>query len=1289
MPIGPCRRYAPKTLIIISKFDYYELFKNILSLIYGIYVDNRDAKLEEIISHLLLVNINSPGTGALASFTLGADDRHLIQSAASTTVPNTGTCVYNLFKELGINHVIKLICSILADFKIIFFSRSYSKLTEACIALESLLFPLKYAGVFVPILPCFDSFLEFPSAPTPYIIGIHSSYRVNIEEMHQDCLQEVIKVDLDGCSVNIPPNVDSIANFPDYLHDSTLNLLFSILKPELLKADEAFISATSTFNNFRSTSINNLNTNTASTPDITPSPTPVLIQTDDPIWIDKLIRAIFIRLFAQLFAGYRYCLLIIRINPKPVICFHKANFLGHHDLVNNEFMNRLLDSMSFQRFIEERGPPFRNCDIFDEIYASVQSHLRDEIREPELIGIHIQEIAEKLFKYEYPQTNLESYLNTLKVQNNNSNNSYYYQRYNYYHNHHLYGHQHQQQQQQHPYSSHNNHYRSFGFNTTTQNVLYHTPLRSYSKIQLPTTDAFTRIHFQSFPILDSVEINRFLTTGVQIGTQSSTSLTSNNETNGSSSNLNSRNHLSRPYLVPYGPPIETVNKLKYLNPISNNNKNLTANLQGVSVTDIWNISCARKLEVISNCVMHIFENNFKDVKKNLNSTFRALKDPRARLHLCNCLQKYVKKNQVILNNEQFDYICKILNESLQNDSRLDEFGVAYSVLQFASAFYRKLNNGTVDQCIYTKLQTHTVWDNMQFWEMAFYTDVQKSIRPVYLTNEEFDAEQAKENDNVTTKLLNVDKQQEAVNSDSPSKTIGILTLNLNLHSRPAEKTALEICGEQMEKFMFHNDEQKENFIRNEQGIIRSHVLHYISQMVNMKIPLDISKSIYNSGNNGRNNMPQHENMIHTHYPNNNNHHHSRNHSNSVTNGSAIAVFDDIESLQTDNDNSIANAAGASAAADSSSIASEDSGYENGTHGYSYGVGEAGYSVWKFVSKFVDRVCLEGNLNDIQKQALHNNLTEVVSMQISTLESVYLESKRIPPRLKPKMEMLKPDFLYQNEQIIEPTPLRCYLIPDGRDEASGCSGGPVLVPAEGALFLTNYRVIYRGIPTDPLVSDATIIRAFPISALTKEKKLSGQYHTENSNSLLHDGLQLRSCTFQLIRVYFDDEVTNDRIEKFRQVLLKLRYPQTVLDSFCLSTYFNPNGGYYTQTLNNKTKENPSQAFRHFAKNTLRKAGLMPRNNNRKLPMSARTPEMSRKLRSPRSNELTLSNDPAVNAVIISNMATIGATVTPVSVNNGASAAGHIGNDSDEDSLSSKDRGMFFILEEILLILFVFF
>lgn len=47
-------------------------------------------------------------------------------------------------------------------------------------------------------------------------------------------------------------------------------------------------------------------------------------------------------------------------------------------------------------------------------------------------------------------------------------------------------------------------------------------------------------------------------------------------------------------------------------------------------------------------------------------------------------------------------------------------------------------------------------------------------------------------------------------------------------------------------------------------------------------------------------------------------------------------------------------------------------------------------------------------------------------------------------------------------------LRVYLIPDGREEGTGgILGGPSLLPAEGAVFITNYRVIFKGTPCDPL------------------------------------------------------------------------------------------------------------------------------------------------------------------------------------------------------------------------------
>lgn len=69
----------------------------------------------------------------------------------------------------------------------------------------------------------------------------------------------------------------------------------------------------------------------------------------------------------------------------------------------------------------------------------------------------------------------------------------------------------------------------------------------------------------------------------------------------------------------------------------------------------------------------------------------------------------------------------------------------------------------------------------------------------------------------------------------------------------------------------------------------------------------------------------------------------------------------------------------------------------------------------------------------------------------------------PPH-QPKI--LRPALLPGEELVSEG--LRVLLDPDGREEATGgLLGGPHILPAEGALFLTTYRIIFKGTPHDPL------------------------------------------------------------------------------------------------------------------------------------------------------------------------------------------------------------------------------
>jgi len=184
-------------------------------------------------------------------------------------------------------------------------------------------------------------------------MGIHSSLQTEITD-----LLDVIVVDLDGGLVTIPESLTPpVPILPSPLWEQTQDLLSMILFPNLAQADLAFPTLER------------------------PS---AIAKTDAQI--DKELRAIFMRLFAQLLQGYRSCLTIIRIHPKPVITFHKAGFLGARDLIESEFLFRVLDSMFFTTFVNERGPPWRSSDAWDELYSSMNELLKSEAQNRNLVG---------------------------------------------------------------------------------------------------------------------------------------------------------------------------------------------------------------------------------------------------------------------------------------------------------------------------------------------------------------------------------------------------------------------------------------------------------------------------------------------------------------------------------------------------------------------------------------------------------------------------------------------------------------------------------------------------------------------------------------------------------------------------------------------------------------------------------------------------------------------------------------------------------------------------------------
>uniref|UniRef100_A0A4W5K702 SET binding factor 2 n=1 Tax=Hucho hucho TaxID=62062 RepID=A0A4W5K702_9TELE len=905
--IQPAQVFAPKSLILVSRLDYPEIFRGCLGLIYTVYVDSLPFTLEGLVSNLFTCMVPVAG-GSQKLFSLGAGDRQLIQTPLNDNLPVTCKSVALLFQQLGIQNVLSLFCAVLTEHKVLFHSTSYQRLGEASRALEALMFPLKYSYPYIPILP--SRLLEVLSSPTPFIIGVHSMFQSEIQELNHSFIGGVLLIAYNFHLLSIP--------------FAQQHVKFIVLHPDLEIADNAFPPPRTAPSNLK--------------------------------LLDKEVRAVFLRLFAQLFQGYRSCLQLIRIHSEPVIHFHKTAFLGQRGLIENDFLTKVLDGMAFAGFVSERGPPYRACDLFDELVAFDMERFKEEEASPAKLQKHMRELSDQLYKNENPN-----------------------------------------------------------------------PHMAFQKVPRPTEGSHLRVHVVPFPLLDDEKVERLLAEGLA--------------KHPSAPAITTTTCAERKCVVPAGPPMVSI--MGKMGSVFNS---------------------ARRLEVVRSCISLIFDNKTQETEKTLPAALRALKGKAARQCLTEELSLHVQQNRAILDHQQFDYVIRMMNCALQDCSSSEEYTVASALLPLTTAFYRKLPAG-VSQFAYTCVQDHPIWTNQQFWEATFYSEVQNQIRALYLT--------APDKLGITARL----KEQGPLPPAAPSALA---------------RTAMDLAAEQLRAWPCLSKEKQQELVKNEESTVFSQAIHYASLLVYLLVPLDTSK-------------------------------------NKLLRANPVADWESgSNSIVT---NSIAGSVAESFDTESGFEDSENSDVAN--------------SVVRFIARFIDKVCTESGVSQDHIKSLHSMIPGIVAMQMETLEAVHRESRRLPPIQKPKI--LRPALLPGEEFVSEG--LRVVLDPDGREEATGgLLGGPHILPAEGALFLTSYRIIFKGSPHDPLVGEQSVIRSFPVSTLTKEKKISVQNQLQQN---MQEGLQLRSASFQLIKVAFDEEVSSEMVEIFRKHIQRIRYPQSIFSTFAFA------------------------------------------------------------------------------------------------------------------------------------------
>ncbi|KAL7580818.1 hypothetical protein ACA910_001095 [Epithemia clementina (nom. ined.)] len=199
--------FVPKVLCLLSTWPYLAAFREYLAQLYRLATATNvmTAPIERYIVNLC-AEIPAPPPGAY-EVQVSILDSTIRFWAPPAKLPIAYVALpYNiLFECLDLDHILELFCALLMEHKIVLLSSQYAILTICSEILCSLLFPMKWSHLYIPILPKMLS--PMLDAPVPYICGV---VRENWLYAQDHVASDAIVVDLDRNRIKLGFNTPTI-----------------------------------------------------------------------------------------------------------------------------------------------------------------------------------------------------------------------------------------------------------------------------------------------------------------------------------------------------------------------------------------------------------------------------------------------------------------------------------------------------------------------------------------------------------------------------------------------------------------------------------------------------------------------------------------------------------------------------------------------------------------------------------------------------------------------------------------------------------------------------------------------------------------------------------------------------------------------------------------------------------------------------------------------------------------------------------------------------------------------
>lgn len=235
-----------------------------------------------------------------------------------------------LFSVLEVNDILTVFTALLCDAQVVVLGRTLQEISMTVLALDAMLNPFKFSGLVIPILPAEPDYIDFLQSPTPFLIGVVPNPLIQPNTF----LKTTLFVNLDK---HVIAQHDSYPKIPN--HQQVIHQLNTLLNSFVCSEESHPYGFPPSFTRYLNHKYNF-----------------GLTQ------IDQIMETVH-RSLSQFYTDMIFCFFVTDtgISEKGVTVFNQELFLSASADSEKAFYSALIDSQTFQMFVEKRIADFNKA----------------------------------------------------------------------------------------------------------------------------------------------------------------------------------------------------------------------------------------------------------------------------------------------------------------------------------------------------------------------------------------------------------------------------------------------------------------------------------------------------------------------------------------------------------------------------------------------------------------------------------------------------------------------------------------------------------------------------------------------------------------------------------------------------------------------------------------------------------------------------------------------------------------------------------------------------------------